>query len=127
MPKDFTLITRLQEWQLSGIKFYTHASSPVMILKKVISVSLVPHQVSEAYCHSYSLVIWVRPFGTHLHLFPVLKSALSGCHFRSNEEVQQAVKRFLHSLGTNFYQDGFLKLIPRYDKYINIGGVYVEK
>ncbi|GBO07816.1 hypothetical protein AVEN_69884-1 [Araneus ventricosus] len=70
----------------------------------------------DAYCHSRSLVISVRSFGIYLHLFPALKSALSGRHFRSNEEVLQAVKNFLRSLATNFYQDGFLKLISRYDK-----------
>ncbi|GBM38409.1 hypothetical protein AVEN_260799-1 [Araneus ventricosus] len=48
-----------------------------------------------------------------LSSFPTLKSALSGRRFRSSEEVQQAMKNFLRSLGADFYQDGFLKLIPR--------------
>ncbi|GBL85584.1 hypothetical protein AVEN_116937-1 [Araneus ventricosus] len=43
--------------------------------------------------------------------FPSLKSALSGRRFRSNEEVRKTVKNFLRSLGTDFHQDGFLKLI----------------
>ncbi|GBO26585.1 hypothetical protein AVEN_81001-1 [Araneus ventricosus] len=42
----------------------------------------------EVYCHSCNLVISIRSFGTHLHLFPALKSVLSVLHFRSNEEVQ---------------------------------------
>ncbi|GBL84722.1 hypothetical protein AVEN_191164-1 [Araneus ventricosus] len=53
----------------------------------------------ESYCHSCSLVISVISFGTCLHLFPAMKSALSVRHFRSNEEVQRAVKNFLRSLG----------------------------
>ncbi|GBL88966.1 hypothetical protein AVEN_255136-1 [Araneus ventricosus] len=57
----------------------------------------------EAYCHSCSLVISVRSFGTHLHLFPALKSEVSERHFRSNEEVQQDVKNFLRSLDIDFY------------------------
>ncbi|GBN08953.1 Histone-lysine N-methyltransferase SETMAR [Araneus ventricosus] len=61
------------------------------------------------------------------HLFPALKSALSGGQFRSNEEMQKAMKNFLLSLGTDFYQDGFSKLISRYDKCINVGGEYVGK
>ncbi|GBL99394.1 Histone-lysine N-methyltransferase SETMAR [Araneus ventricosus] len=61
------------------------------------------------------------------HLFPALKLELSGRHFRSNEEVHLAVKNFLRSLGTDFYQDGFSKLISRYDKCINAGGEYVER
>ncbi|GBL71557.1 hypothetical protein AVEN_79143-1 [Araneus ventricosus] len=59
----------------------------------------------EAYCYSCSLVISpMGTFGTHLHLFPALKSALSGRHFRSNEEVRQGVKNFLRSLSTDFYR-----------------------
>ncbi|GBM76213.1 hypothetical protein AVEN_86424-1 [Araneus ventricosus] len=81
----------------------------------------------DAYCQSFSLVISVRAFGTHLHFSPALKSELLGRHFRSNEEARQAVKNFLRSLGTDFYQAGFLKLISRYDKCINVGGEYVEK
>ncbi|GBN59967.1 hypothetical protein AVEN_103950-1 [Araneus ventricosus] len=54
------------------------------------------------------------------HLFRALKSALSGRHVRSNEEVQPSVKNFLRSLGTDFYQDGFLKLISRC--CISVGG-----
>ncbi|GBM95102.1 Histone-lysine N-methyltransferase SETMAR [Araneus ventricosus] len=61
------------------------------------------------------------------HLISALKSALSGPHFRSTEEVQQNVKNFLPSLGTDFYQDGFLKLISRYEKNTSVGGEYAEK
>ncbi|GBL78964.1 hypothetical protein AVEN_48929-1 [Araneus ventricosus] len=67
-----------------------------------------------------------RSCPVRLSPFPALKSALSGRHFRSNEEVLKAVKNFLRSPGTDFYQDGFLKLISRYDKCINVGGEYVE-
>ncbi|GBO43303.1 hypothetical protein AVEN_105787-1 [Araneus ventricosus] len=44
-----------------------------------------------------------------------------------DEEVRQAAKKFIRSLGIDFYQDGFLKLILRYDKCINVDGEYVEK
>ncbi|GBO10365.1 hypothetical protein AVEN_109937-1 [Araneus ventricosus] len=68
-----------------------------------------------------------QDFGTNLHLFLTLKSALSGHHFRSNEEVRLPVKNFLQSLGTDRYKDGFLKLVSRYVKSMNVGGEYVEK
>lgn len=61
------------------------------------------------------------------HLFPALKAALSGRHFQNNAEVEQAVRQFLASQGTAFYQSGFFKLIARYDKCLNVGGDYVEK
>ncbi|GBM11215.1 hypothetical protein AVEN_166242-1 [Araneus ventricosus] len=101
----------------------THASWPVVILLKGNhSPSLVANQVSESYCHSCSLAIRVRSFGIHLRLFCSLRSALLGCHFRNNKVVQLFVKYFLHSLGKNFSQECFLKLISRYDKYIDVGG-----
>ncbi|GBN10767.1 hypothetical protein AVEN_135959-1 [Araneus ventricosus] len=68
-----------------------------------------------------------KNLGIHLHLFPTLKSAQSGRHFRSNEEVRLAVKNFLRLLGTIFQQDALLKLISLYDKCINVGGEHVEK
>ncbi|GBL81951.1 hypothetical protein AVEN_50536-1 [Araneus ventricosus] len=52
----------------------------------------------KAYCHPCSFVIGVRSYVTNLHLFPVLKSSLSGRHFRSNEGVRLVVKKFLRSL-----------------------------
>ncbi|GBN12328.1 hypothetical protein AVEN_250728-1 [Araneus ventricosus] len=56
----------------------------------------------EAYCRSCSLVISLRSFGPDVHLFPALKSALSGHNFRSNEEVKQAVKNFPRLLAPTF-------------------------
>ncbi|GBL55253.1 hypothetical protein AVEN_127256-1, partial [Araneus ventricosus] len=56
------------------------------------------------------------------HLFPALKSALSG-----RQTGVKAVKNFLQSLGTDLYEDGFLKLISGYDKCISVSGEYVEK
>ncbi|GBL65733.1 Mariner Mos1 transposase [Araneus ventricosus] len=55
--------------------------------------------------------------------FPTSKSALLGRHYRNNVEVRKAKKNFLLSLGTDFYPDGFLKLISWYDKCINISVV----
>ncbi|GBM70913.1 hypothetical protein AVEN_263587-1 [Araneus ventricosus] len=81
----------------------------------------------EAYHYSCKVVVSVRSFGTHLHLFLAIKSVPSVRHFRSNEEVRQDVKNFISTLDTDFYKDGFLKLSSRYDKFINVGGEHVEK
>ncbi|GBO10881.1 hypothetical protein AVEN_227851-1 [Araneus ventricosus] len=78
----------------------------------------------EAYCHSCDQCEILRHPSSP---FSCIKSAPSGRHFRSNEEVRQPAKNFLRSLGTDSYQDGLLKLISRYDKCINVGGEYVEK
>ncbi|GBM34178.1 hypothetical protein AVEN_175262-1 [Araneus ventricosus] len=49
-------------------------------------------------------------------------TTIPGRHLRSNEEEQLALKNFLRSLGTDFFQDCFLKVTSRYDKCINAGG-----
>ncbi|GBM10064.1 hypothetical protein AVEN_92897-1 [Araneus ventricosus] len=81
----------------------------------------------EAYCHSCSYVSSVSSFCTHLHLLPALTSLLSDVTSEAMKRCIQALKNFLRSLGTDFYQDGFLKLISRYDKCINVGDECVEK
>lgn len=61
------------------------------------------------------------------HLFPALKKNLGGRRFGSNTEVKQAVQRFFHNQSPDFFLEGFLKLIKRYDKCLNVLGTYVEK
>ncbi|KAJ4444866.1 hypothetical protein ANN_06663 [Periplaneta americana] len=41
---------------------------------------------------------------TDFHLFPALKAALSGRHFQNNDEMEQTVRQFLASQGTEFYE-----------------------
>ncbi|GBM34259.1 hypothetical protein AVEN_60597-1 [Araneus ventricosus] len=80
-------------------------------------ISPIPGEECVLFCLLLDGVLHYRPrtkplvpFGTHLFLFPTLKSALSGRHFQSNEGVRQAVKNFLRPLSTDFYQAGFFKL-----------------
>jgi hypothetical protein len=57
------------------------------------------------------------------HFFPTLKRTLKGCHLTTSEDAEAAV----WTQDTNFYQQGFFKLMKRWDKCINVGGDYVEK
>ncbi|GFV81722.1 histone-lysine N-methyltransferase SETMAR [Trichonephila clavipes] len=59
-------------------------------------------------------------------LFPALKKNLAGKRFGSNFDVKQAVKRFFRMQSPEFFLEGFLKLIKRCDKCLNILGTYVE-
>jgi histone-lysine N-methyltransferase SETMAR len=43
------------------------------------------------------------------HLFPTLKEFLDGRRFRSNEEVQDAVKQWLNGLAAEVYDEGIKK------------------
>jgi histone-lysine N-methyltransferase SETMAR len=61
------------------------------------------------------------------HLFPKLKEFLGGRRFKSDEEVEDAVKEWLNGLAAEVYEEGIQKLVTRYDKCLNVGGDYVEK
>ncbi len=61
------------------------------------------------------------------HLFPKLKEFLGGQRFSSDAELQDAVLNWFNDLAAEFYNDGILKLIKRWDKCLNRGGDYVEK
>jgi histone-lysine N-methyltransferase SETMAR len=54
------------------------------------------------------------------HFFPTLKRTLEGRRFTTNEDVAR-------TQNTDFYQQGFFKLVKRWDKCISVGGDYVEK
>jgi hypothetical protein len=60
-------------------------------------------------------------------LFPKLKEFLGGRRFKSDGEVKDAVKEWLNVLAAEVYDKGIEKLVTRYDKYLNVGGDYVEK
>jgi hypothetical protein len=52
-----------------------------------------------------------------------LKRLPEGRRFTTNEDGELTVQ----TQDTDFYQQGFLKLVKQWDKYINVGGDYVEK
>jgi len=47
--------------------------------------------------------------------------------FHTNEELMDGVKTWLHNLAVLFFDEGLQKLVPRYDKCLNVDGSYVEK
>jgi hypothetical protein len=59
-------------------------------------------------------------------LFPTLKACLGGKRFESFEEVEYAVKQWFNGLATAVYDEGIQKLVTRYGKVPNVGGVSVE-
>jgi hypothetical protein len=61
--------------------------------------------------------------GRDFHFFPNLKRTIEGRSFATNEDVEAAVR----TQDTDFYQLGFFKLVKRCNKYIDVGGDYVEK
>jgi histone-lysine N-methyltransferase SETMAR len=60
---------------------------------------------------------------SNFHFFPTLKRTLEGRSFTTNEDFEAAVG----TQDTDFYQQGFFKLVKRWGKCINVGGDYVEK
>ncbi|GBN26151.1 hypothetical protein AVEN_253065-1 [Araneus ventricosus] len=56
-----------------------------------------------------------------------LKEFLGGIRFGSDEEMENAVTIWLNELAAEEYDMRILKLVDRYDKYLNVGGNYVLK
>jgi len=56
-----------------------------------------------------------------------MKVWLATQRFHTNEELMDGVKTWLHNLAAPFYDEGLQKLVPRYDKYLNVDGNYMEK
>ena len=67
----------------------------------------------------------LAPSDFHLNLH--LKKFLGGKRFDDDDDLKYAVQICLISQGAAFYEEGIQKLVPRYDKYHNNGGDYVEK
>jgi hypothetical protein len=57
-----------------------------------------------------------------IHFFPTLKRTLEGHRFATSEDVEAAIQ----TQNTDFYQQGFLKLVKLWDKCINVEGDYVQ-
>jgi hypothetical protein len=52
---------------------------------------------------------------------------LGGKRFGDDEEVEREVRNRLRQQSKDFYVAGFHALVKRWDKFINVGGRYVEK
>jgi hypothetical protein len=51
-----------------------------------------------------------------------------GCkRFAVDEEVETEVRKWLRQQSKDFYVASFEALVKQWDKYINVGGGYVEK
>jgi histone-lysine N-methyltransferase SETMAR len=61
------------------------------------------------------------------HLFLRPKKFLAGQRFLNDDDVTEAVKKWLSSQVATFYKEGIQKLVPHYDKCLNNCGNYVEK
>ena len=61
------------------------------------------------------------------HLFLHLKRFLGGKRFDDDNDLKDAVEKWLTSQVAAFYEEDIQKLVPRYNKCLNNGGEYVEK
>jgi len=61
------------------------------------------------------------------HLFLHLKKFLGGKRFDDDDDLKNAVQKWLTSQAAAFYEEGIQKLVSRYNKCLNNGGEYVEK
>lgn len=61
------------------------------------------------------------------HLFTKMKVWLGTQRFVVNEELMSGIRIWLNDQAATFYDEGIQKLVPRYDKCLNVNGEYVEK
>jgi hypothetical protein len=61
------------------------------------------------------------------YLFTYMENLLGSQRFDNNEDLIEGVKTWLSSQAADFFETGIQKLIPRYDKFLNSGGDFVEK
>jgi histone-lysine N-methyltransferase SETMAR len=64
---------------------------------------------------------------TDYHLFGLLKNALGGRRFYTDNEVREAVHKRLRDQQKTFFLNGIRKLMDHWTKCIEKEGVYVEK
>jgi hypothetical protein len=60
-------------------------------------------------------------------MFLPLKGFLTAKRFSSDDEAKTAVQHWVKTLAADFFDEGKKKIVPRYDKCLNLGGHYVEK
>ena len=73
---------------------------------------------------SLTALIW-QP--SDYHLFMRMKKWLAMQRFEDDEELKAGVNEWLKSQAADFYDEGFQKLVNRYDKCLNLNGDYMEK
>jgi len=71
-----------------------------------------------------TVLIWHQVIFT---FFLHLKKFLGGKRFDDEDDLKDAVQKWLTSQAATFYEEGVQKLVPRYDKCLNNGGEYVGK
>jgi len=60
-------------------------------------------------------------------LFPIMKKFLGGRRFKSDEEVDEAVKEWLNGLAAEVYEEGIQKLVIGCAKCLNVDDDCEEK
>jgi hypothetical protein len=68
-----------------------------------------------------------RTLPSDFHVFGLLKEAMGGKSFRSDEEVQQAVHEWLRSQTKDFFSRGIHALLKCWNTCMVRSGDYVEK
>jgi hypothetical protein len=61
------------------------------------------------------------------HLFWPLKDALHAHHFKSDEEVKEAVHDWLPQQPKDFFSRGIYALVERWRRHVERGGDYTEE
>jgi len=69
--------------------------------------------------------VQLRPLNTHL--FMHLKQWFASQSFEDDDRLKTGVTTWFKSLVADFFDTGIRKLVPRYQKCVEVRGDYVEK
>ena len=75
----------------------------------------------------FKLLLYEVQLHLELHLFLHLKKFLGGKRFDDDDDLKDAVQKWLTSQAAAFYEECIQNFVPRYDKCLNNGGEYLEK
>ena len=77
--------------------------------------------------HLTQLSLWVSENMCGTHLFPKLKQYSGGQRLKTDEEVKEAVCKFIDGLAAEFYEEGFQMWITRQQKLVEKSGDYLDR
>ncbi|XKL69463.1 hypothetical protein PGB90_007232 [Kerria lacca] len=137
MPKDTAITTDAYCDTLMRLQNAIKSKRPGLLKRGGILIrdNATPHSagITQAYLKDLKWTIFNHPphspdlASSDYHLFGDFKKFLRGVRFHNDDEVKNAVLEFVKTLDGNYFEEGLLKLVYRYDKCLNLMGNYVEK
>ena len=102
-----------------------------LVLSVILKSCIMQLYVGACHVVNAEIAVAIIPYSPYLalsdfFLFPKMEH-LAGKRFANDEDLKDAVVTWLNNQATTWHEEGIHKLVPRYDKSLNIKGEYVER